>query len=468
MNRRTFCSLPILAQPTFRQPTERPNILFLLTDDQRWDTLGAAGNRWIKTPNLDRLAEQGVYFRNNFVTTSICMASRASIFSGLYAAASGIYDSSKPFTPDQIRRTYPELLRQAGYFTGFIGKYGVGRQEPQGLFDFWRGFSGQGRYFPQGEGPGKPHLTSIMESQALDFLSQRPSSKPFCLSVSFKAAHVQDEDPRQFLPSPTSKDLYKDVMFPTPSAESQRQLEALPVEVQRSEGRRRWGIRFSTPELFQQSVRNYYRLLSEVDGAVGRIRTDLRRLNLDQNTIIIFTSDNGFYLGEHGLAGKWLMHEESIRTPMVLFDPRSAARNRNRKVDDMTLNIDLAPTMLQAADVARPLSMQGQSLYRLLEEGNHQWRKDWFYEHHDTSGGWIPRTEGVRTADWKFTKYIDNPEGFEELYHLGSDPRESRNLAKSSGHSATLEKLRRRRNEWKTALASWNAETRWVDPPATW
>ncbi len=447
------------------QDARRPNVIFLLTDDQRWDSLGAAGNRLIRTPNLDRLSEEGVHFQNHFVTTSICMASRATIFSGLYAAASGIYDSSKPFTPAQIAHTYPELFRKAGYHTGFIGKYGVGRSEPQGLFDSWAGFAGQGRYFPEGEGEGKPHLTAIMGDQAQTFLRSRPAGRPFCLSISFKAAHVQDEDSRQFLPSPESADLYRGVRFPAPPRASADHIHQLPEEVQRSEGRRRWGIRFSTPALYQASVRNYYRLISEVDREVGKLRLTLRELGLEENTVIVFSSDNGFYRGEHGLAGKWLMHEESIRAPLLIFDPRLPSATRGKRIEEMSLNLDIAPTLLDAAGLEIPAAMQGRSVYDLIHRRGMPWRRDWYYEHHDVSGGWIPRSEGVRTERWKYTKYIDNPDGFEELYDLGKDPGETRNLARAGQQREVLDALRRRYKEWKAAQKDWRADHRWTDPP---
>ena len=203
-----------------RQAGTRPNIVFLLTDDQRWDSLGCMGNKIVQTPEIDRLSSQGVTFTNNFVTTSICMTSRASIFLGQYARAHKINDFSTAFTAEQFRRTYPQLLRRAGYHSGFIGKYGVGDEMPVNEFDYWQGFPGQGKYFPQGE-PGK-HLTELMGDQALEFLERAPRDRPFCLSISFKAAHVQDEDPRQFLPSPATEGLYRDVAIPMPKTADPR------------------------------------------------------------------------------------------------------------------------------------------------------------------------------------------------------------------------------------------------------
>ncbi|MEZ5403007.1 MAG: sulfatase [Bryobacteraceae bacterium] len=459
--RRFFQSGLAAAASVLRGQNDAPNIIFLLTDDQRWDTLGCMGNRIIQTPNIDRLASQGVTFENHFVTTSICMTSRASIFTGLYARSHGITNFARSFDEQQFTRTYPQILKAAGYHIGFIGKYGVGNKMPADRFDYWRGFPGQGKYFPDGE-PG-PHLTERMGDQALQFLDSAPRGKPFCLSVSFKAAHVQDEDPRQFLPSPDSDRLYRGVRFPTPATADPKFISQLPAEVQRSENRRRWAVRFGTPELYQTSVRNYYRLISEVDTVVGRVREQLRRIGADRNTVIAFSGDNGFYLAEHGLAGKWLMHEESIRVPMILYDPRMGESARGARRNGMTLNIDIAPTLLEAAGAARPEWMHGRSLYGLARDASAEWRREWFYEHrfaHD----WIPQTEGVRTERWKYTRYVTTKPEFEELFDLDADPREERNLREAAGGRDMLARLRARRETWLEALADWTYGSKWADP----
>ena len=193
---------------------QRPNIVFLLTDDQRWDSLGCMGNPIIQTPAVDALASEGVVFSNAYVTTSICMTSRASIFLGQYASRHGINDFQTNLSPEALDLSYPGQLRQAGYWTGFVGKHGVGNRPDAEAFDYWKGFAGQGRYETQ-DGEGRPiHLTDLMGDQALDFLDSRPDDQPFCLSVSFKAPHVQDNDPRQFIHAERHKDLYADVTIP--------------------------------------------------------------------------------------------------------------------------------------------------------------------------------------------------------------------------------------------------------------
>lgn len=444
----------------FAQTSRPPNIVFLLTDDQRHDALGCAGNPIVRTPNIDALAARGVRFQNAFVTTAICVTSRASIFSGLYARSHGIEQFSQQFTPAQLAATYPAILRRAGYQTAFIGKYGLdGTPLPEKSFDFWRGFPGQGKSFPQGE-PG-PHMTAIMTGQAREFLTQTKAGQPFCLSVSYKHPHAEDADPRQFLYDPRDRDLYKDVQIPVPRTAAPEYVRKLPVSVQRSEGRRRWAVRFSTPELYQESVRAYYRLCTAVDRSVGEILDTLRTRGLDNNTIVVYTSDNGFYLAEHGLADKWFMHEESIRIPLIVYDPRPNARHSAVETR-FALNIDLAPTLLDYAGQRAP--MHGRSLRPLIEGQSPAWRSEFFYEHRFRYNGWIPATEGIRDTRWKYTRYIDEKPVEEDLFDLDADKLEERNLAAVNAHATTIQRLRARHQTWSKALEAWKPGADWRDP----
>ena len=463
MNRRQFLSAAAAAPALLRGQSNRPNILFLLGDDHRWDALGCMGDPFVKTPHIDALAGQGVTFSRNFVTTAICVTSRASIFTGLYAHSHRILEFRNSFPQESWARTYPILLRQAGYRTGFIGKFGIdGGKAPAEDFDYWRGFQGQGHYFLKKD--GKTHLTTIMGDQMLEFLQGSKAGQPFCLSVSFKAPHVQDEDPRQFLYDPQDEEMYKDVHIPLPQTAAPRYIEALPLSVQRSEGRRRWAVRFSTPQLYQESVKGYYRLISGVDRQVGRAVEELRRLGMADNTVIIYTGDNGFYLSEHGLAGKWFMHEESIRTPLIVYDPRLVKEKRDRKAGQMVLNIDLAPTMLDMAGVRPPAAMQGRSMVPLVAGTPARWRNEFFYEHHFRNNGWIPSTEGVRTNRYKYTLYTDEPGTVEEMYDLETDMQEETNLAENAKYRDRLEQLRSRRQSWLRRLDQWRPDQPWSDP----
>jgi len=422
----------------------RPNIVFLLTDDHRWDALGCMGNPVIRTPNVDALAAAGVVFSNMFVTTSICCTSRASIFTGQYARRHGVHGFNTPFTPEQFADTYHQVLRRAGYHVGFIGKYGVGDNAPPSpeAFDYWKGFPGQGHYWPKDLGR-EVHLTDLMAEQAAEFLRAAPAGRPFCLSVSFKAPHCQDGDPRQFLYAPKYENLYADVAVPVPPTADPKYFEALPDYVRESEARRRWQIRFSSPDLYQQMVKGYFRLVTGVDDAVATIVAALKEKGAAGSTVIILTGDNGFYLGEHGLAGKWFMHEESIRVPLVVYDPRLPASLRGRRRREMALNIDLAPTMLALAGAAVPPRTQGCDLGPLLRGQSPAWREDWFYEHLFPNRI-IPKSEGVRTRRWSYWTYLEQDHQAEWLYDIENDPRQVRNLAADPASASVLADLRGR------------------------
>lgn len=422
-----------------------PNIIFLLTDDQRWDAMGAMGNPIIQTPNMDDMAENGVLFKNAFVTTAICAVSRASILSGQYARRHGIHNFKTNFSDSAYAHTYPMLLRQAGYRTGFIGKYGVGEADelPKNKFDYWQGFGGQGYYEHEDENGNYKHLTQIMGEQAVDFLKGSSNDKPFCLSISFKAPHVQDEDSRQYIYGPAYKDVYKNATIPVPETADSRYFNSLPRFLQQSEARRRWKIRFSTSEKYQESVKGYYRLITGVDVVIGQIRDELKKLNFDDNTIIVLMGDNGYYLGEHGLAGKWFGHEESIRIPLLIYDPRFPSTKRGQEFEEMALNIDIAPTLLSMAGVAIPEKMQGYDLTDLINGEDVMWRNDFFYEHlfHFKT---LPKSEGVVSKRYKYLKYIEQKPGYEVLYDLKNDAFETNNLARNIEYLEILEIFRNR------------------------
>jgi arylsulfatase A-like enzyme len=459
LNRRQFLSLaaggaaamPLVGcQSEFLRlgaAAKRPNIVFLLTDDHRWDAIGCAGNPNIYTPNIDNMAKNGVKFTNAFVTTSICACSRASIFSGQWVSRHGIKDFATSFSPEALAQTYPMLLRQAGYRTGFVGKYGVGKgpDMPAEKFDAWYGCAGQCDPYERKDKDGNyKHLTQLMGEQAIEFLRGCSKDQPFCLSVSFKAPHVQDADPRQFVYDRAHANLYKDAAMPVPETADPKYFKALPEFLQNSEARRRWQIRFATPEKYQESVRSYYRLITGVDFVIGGIRQELNRLNFDDNTVIIFTGDNGFYLGEHGLAGKWFPHEESIRVPLIVYDPRAPKKRRGVTVEQFALNVDIAPTILEFGGVPVPRQMQGRSLVPLLKGQKPKWRSEFFYEHpfeHKT----IAKSEALRTQRYKYARYIDF--GYEELYDLKNDHHEIVNLAKDEKYQQLLESLRNRCDE---------------------
>lgn len=427
----------------------KPNILFILTDDQRWNTLGCMGDTNILTPNIDRLAQQGVLFQNHFVTTSICCCSRASIFTGQYMRRHGIPDFEKPFTSAQWAETYPALLREHGYRIGFIGKFGVGNDPSvyamSNKFDYWRGISGQGgKYFIEPNDPSRTHATARFGAQALEFLDSTPTNQPFCLSISFTAPHARDDLPhwRQYTPDDQDESLYTGITLPEPVTATDAYFKRLPESVQTSEARRRWHWRFATPEKFERNAKDYYRLIFGIDREVGRIMAELEKCGLAINTVVIFTSDNGYFLGDRELSDKFFMYEESLRDPLIICDPREPAGSRARSEDAMTLNIDFAPTMLSLAGVTPPAGMQGRSLIPLVENQHPaDWRTEFFYEHH-FAPDIVPPSEGVRTERWSYIRWVDEKPLIEELYDLKTDSLEGHNQAADPEHAQTLAQLR--------------------------
>ena len=427
----------------------RPNIVFILTDDLRWNTLGCAGDPIIQTPNVDRLAAQGVRFRNCFATTSLCCVSRASIFTGQYERRHGINNFSKSLTADQWSQSYSALLRRAGYRTGFIGKFGVGDNASiaakANAFDFWRGVPGQGgEYFIAPADTNQVHTTAKFGGQALEFLQGCSTNQPFCLSLSFNAPHARDGKPREFQPDLRDESLYATNLIPLPPTAADEFFQKLQPFVRHSESRKRWQFRFATPEMFQRTMRDYYRLITGIDREVGRITAELERRHLAENTIIVFTSDNGWFASDHELADKWLMYEESIRLPLIIFDPRLPAAQRDKQVDAMALNLDFAPTFLAWAGLPAPGQNQGRNLDTLLHgEIPNDWRTEFFYEHHNRPDIITP-SEGVRTTEWCYLRWLKPNPGIEELYDLRADPFETNNLAGNPVWREQLERLRRR------------------------
>lgn len=434
------------------QASRPPNIIFLLTDDQRWDTLGSYGNRIIHAPNIDALAEQGVTFDRAFVTTSICAPNRASILTGQYAARHGMWQFNRELSPEQLALTYPALLKRlGGYRTGFIGKYGVGDPPGKEIFDYNRGFPGQGRFLFEQDGE-TVHLTSVMADQAEEFIDGSSADQPFHLSISFKAPHVQDgsgvkSDQFPFDPRPEIANLYREADIPLPVTATSEYFDRLPDFLKKSENRSRWAVRYWSPERAQESLKGYYRLISGVDAAVGRIVKKLEQAGLADNTVIIFTSDHGQYLGDYGFAGKWYPHEVSIRVPLIVYDPRLPEQRRGVRTRDFALSIDLGPTILDLAGVDVPAVMQGRSFAPVTRgETPSDWRTEYYYEHHfvpDPSWNmYIPRNEGIRTANWKYIQYVDSNPLFEELYDLSADYLETNNLAGDPAHAKRILEFR--------------------------
>ncbi|WP_340380601.1 sulfatase [Daejeonella sp.] len=451
----TFIGLTVLPIVSFKKKqAQKPNIIFLLADDLRYNSLGSMGNSIVKTPNLDRLASQGTLFKNAFVTTSICCISRASIFSGQNAARHRILDFKTDFTDSVRMNNFPALLKRNGYYTGFIGKYGVGTHLPDIDYDYWKGFPGQGVYFYKDAAGKSIHSTDMMGDQAVEFLRRRDKSKPFCLQVSFKAPHVEDNNPLHngYLYSPFYENYYNKVTIPPPPTGDSKFYLAFPETFRvnskgiPNEARVRWEQRFSTPDKYQESIKSYYRLVTGIDDALKRIVDELVKNGLEKNTVIIFSSDNGYALGDHGLEGKWFGQNESIRVPTIIYDGRSPQVQHNN--DQLVLNIDLAPTILDYAGIPVPASMQGSSLKPLALGKTPSWRMEFYYEHqYDTDGSkvYLPKSEGLVRLKYKYMRYFNgiDPDNFfyEELYDQLLDPFEVHNLSNTSDNSVLKEQM---------------------------
>lgn len=429
------------------QPAERPNIIFILTDDQRFDALGAMGNRIIQTPHMDKLAKAGILFKNAFVTTSICCVSRASVLTGQYQSRHNIGDFSTDLSSAAFAETYPALLKNAGYKLGFIGKFGVGKKTPASLYDYWvdteAGEKSQPDYVTVGKNGKEIHDTDTIGHAIGDFLDQYHAKGPFCLSVSFKAPHEQDGDPPEYIIQPRYKDYYKNVNIPLPLTSDPKYWDRLPGFLRTDEnfGRSRWKGLFGTPELYQENVKNYYRLITGVDDVVGEMVDKLARLKLTKKTVIIFMGDNGMFLGEHGMEGKWYGYEESIRIPMFIYDPNLPKQLQSYSAGQMALNIDIAPTILSMAHVTVPKGMQGVDLIGLVKKQVPE-RKDFLYQHYFLGSPHIPKVEGIVTRRFKYMNFIEH--GYQELYDLKNDPHETTNLAKDKAYRAILEDLKKR------------------------
>jgi arylsulfatase A-like enzyme len=382
------------------------------------------------------------------VTTSICMTSRATLLTGQYMSRHGIDRFGKAIEPAQWRQTYPALLREAGYWTGFVGKYGVGAMRAED-FDFARSYEGRHWFDIKGE---KIHVTERNARDSLQFLAERPKDKPFCLSVSFFAAHAQDNHPDQYLPQDWSAKFYEGVTIPRSELADEQSLRALPpfLQAEANEGRVRFAKRFDTPEKHQRYMTNYFRLITEVDEAIGRIVAELKQQGVYENTLIIFTGDNGYFHADRGLADKWYPYEESIRVPLIVRDPRMRERGVAREA--RVLNIDVAPTIVAAAGVAVPPAMQGSdlSVRYLTTVSGPAARDEFFYEHPTISRRErIPTSHAVVTPTVKYTHW---PEwDYEELYDLRTDPLEERNLVSESAAAELLSQMRAKLEHWQAA-----------------
>jgi len=433
----------------------RPNIIFMFADDQAKESMGYAGNPVIQTPNMDRLAADGVFFENAFITTPICACCRASILTGQHMRRHGIEDFRTPLSAEAFALTYPMLLREAGYRTAYLGKFAIGRPDkeqkhlalPADKFDHWYGFP-QSISFKQ-EIDGETHyLTSVMTKQAIEFMQSTPEGQPFCITLAYKEPH----GPLTYF-DPDFPELDEDVEIPRPKTLTQEAYDKMPAFVRDSLNGSGDVPRFLTqPEAYQKYMRKLYSYISRMDHSVGAVMDAIQDQGLADNTIIIYSSDHGSFMGAHGLTGKWLMYEESIRVPLIVWDGRLPKERRGVRHEAMALNIDWAPTMLDYAGVPIPEAMQGESLRPLVEGKEDSLREDAYFEHTYVHHDNIRSSEAVRTDDWKYIRYFRQKPVYEELFHLAEDPEELNNVAGDAKFASTLARLRTRCDEYRRTL----------------
>jgi len=432
---------------------DRPNVIFFLSDDQRADFLGCAGHPILQTPTIDKLAAAGVRFENAFVTTSICAASRATIFTCQWERTHGFTFGTPPIPEPASDNSYPAALRRAGYRTGFVGKFGVA--VPQGarekMFDVFVPLN-RSPYFKKQPDGSLRHLTEIAGDRAVDFLRGCEQDRPFCLSVSFNAAHAEDGDKVNHYPWPKAVDgLYEDVTIPPPKV-SIDFWKQLPPFFHDSMHRDRWFWRWDTPEKYQKNVKAYYRMITGLDRVMGRVLDELDQLGRAENTVVIFCGDNGYYKGSRGFAGKWSHFEESLRVPLVIYDPRLPQDQRGRVLKPMALNVDVPATIVDLAGLPLPATYQGRSLMPLVRGRQpDDWRTDFFCEHLMNNAK-IPKYEGVRGERYVYARYFEHPDDGEFLHDLEVDPDQLKNFVADPAYREVLDRMRARCNELRDEL----------------
>ncbi len=425
-----------------------PNVLVILTDDMRWDALAVVQRErgkeaqfpWFKTPNLDRLAAEGARFTNVFVTTSLCSPSRASLVSGQYAHRHKVLNNFTEYPRDLPG--FPRRLQEAGYETGYIGKWHMGEEndEQRPGFDFWMSHKGQGNYWDTEFNVNgrrqviKGYYSSVVTDAAIDWL-KREHQRPWMLVLGHKAPHGGP-----IVPEPKYEHAFDAFpVAPPANAESYRAAQGKPAWLEQSFPT--WhglgGPLYGQKE-YGRFVRAYLGCIASIDDSVGRIYETLRAGGQLENTVLVFTSDNGFAIGEHGRVDKRTAYEESLRIPLLVRYPpliRAGALVR-----EMVLTLDLAPSLLELCRAAPLTEADGRSWKPLLAGDAAGWRSAFFYQYnYEPQFPYTPNVRALRTAEWKYIRYPHGDGGPDrhgvELYDLSSDPLEMRNLAADPRHA---------------------------------
>ena len=441
-------------------PGSKPrNILFILSDDHRYDAMGFLGHPWIETPNMDRLARDGVYFPKAMVTTSLCSPSRASILTGLYAHTHRVVDNYNPVSQSLI--FFPQYLQRAGYETAFFGKWHMGDvDDPQRGFDHWIAFKGQGTYWPDGHGttrevpqtsytglnidgkrvPQKGYITDELTDYALGWLDSRKGGKPWFVYLSHKAVHSD------FVPADRHRSRYVSKPFPAPKtlANTPENNRDKPMWLQNQRNSRHGAdFGYNLPDFdLAAYYRRYCEALLAVDDNIGRLLEWLERKGQLDNTLVVYMGDNGFQFGEHGLIDKRTAYEASIRVPLLMQCPQLF--RGGTRVTQTVANIDIAPTLLEAAGLKPPAHMDGRSFLALARGQTAPWRDYTLYEYYwEQNYPQTPTMHALIGDQWKYVRY-QGLWDLNELYDVQADPDELKNLINAPSQKQRIADLNQR------------------------
>jgi len=440
------------------------NIIFLMTDDQASYSLGCYGNPDVKTPNIDQLARQGMVFDRHYTTTAICMGSRATVMTGLYEYRHGCNFDRGPLAEKFWQQSYPNLLRRAGYVTAFAGKFGFevemeGESKtvlPSDDFDVWGGGPGQTN-FQTAKNPSMtkyakayPHASRAYGAFGADFIKAAATGdKPFCLSVSFKAPH------RPVQPDPLFDAVYQGATFLKPANYGREFGQHFSMQSRQGRQYERfdsWGYR----DQYDEVMAKYHQLVHGVDAAVGMIMEAVQRAGVAENTVIIFTSDNGYFCGSHGYGSKVLPYEEGSRVPLIIVDPRHANSGKSMRCQEITGSIDFAPTILDLAGVRIPRNIDGHSLLPLYDHPQKQ-----IHESLQLINVWgtaACHSFAVLTKQHKYIYWPWERNGLkptEELYDIPSDPLELVNIAELPLREVNIPVVNQMRKIYAEAVSDW-------------
>ena len=467
-------NLPSLELPKLADAGKPRNVVFILSDDHRFDFMGFVGRvPFLETPNMDRMAREGVYLRNAFVTTALSSPSRASILTGMFSHQHTVVDNSAPL-PDDLT-FFPQYLQKAGYQTAFFGKWHIGEEtdEPRPGFNHWESFKGQGVYYnptlningQQHQYKDSTYITDLLTEHAIDWMKQQKDGQPFFVYLSHKAVHDN------FSPAKRHAGCYANENFPLPEnfSEPHYGLKPLPsidsksgkaaaganyygdnmrpdwVKMQRES----WhGVDYAYHgrEPWEDNVIRYCETLRSLDESIGAVLNYLEEAGLAESTLVIYMGDNGFAWGEHGLIDKRHFYEESARVPMLARCPELC--KGGTVVEQMIQNIDLAPTILEIAGLQKPEQMSGLSFIPLLEGKQTEWRDRIFYEYYwEYAFPQTPTMHGVRTERYKLIRYHGIWDT-NEFFDLLNDPFETRNIIASPEHQEIIKQLTDELYDW--------------------